>query len=52
MAAAPDLVSGELVEVVDLLRNQLSNSGQTDLENRLDEIRSELKNKLAIPDGD
>ncbi|HMT20810.1 MAG TPA: hypothetical protein PKE20_06115, partial [Promineifilum sp.] len=42
MAAAPELVSGQLLEVVDMLREQAQNAGQADLADRLAEIRAEL----------
>jgi hypothetical protein len=48
MTAASDLVSDQLVEVVDMLRDQAVNAGQSELADRLGEIRSELTAKLMI----
>lgn len=48
MAAAPELVSGQLLEVVDMLREQAGNAGQADLADRLAEIRAELNAKLLV----
>jgi len=48
MAAASALVSDQLVEVVDMLRDQAVNAGQSELADRLGEIRSELTAKLMI----
>lgn len=48
MAGAPDLVSDQLVEVVDMLREQAGNAGQSDLADKLGEIRSELTAKLVL----
>jgi len=48
MAAAPELVSRELVEVVDMLREQATNAGQTDLAQRLGEVRGELNARLLV----
>jgi molybdopterin converting factor small subunit len=45
---AGDLVSNELVEVVDMLREQAKNAGQSDLADKLGEIRSELTAKLVL----
>ena len=46
MAAAGDLLSPELVQVVDMLREQASGSGQTELADRLREVRGELNARL------
>ncbi len=46
MAAAPELVSPQLLEVIDMLREQATNAGQGDLGQRLGEIRAELSAKL------
>lgn len=51
LESAGDLVSGELLELVDMLREQASGSGQADLGERLNEIRSELKARLALAGG-
>lgn len=48
MSSAPELISEELVQVVDMLREQASNAGQGDLGKRLDEIRAELNAKRAV----
>lgn len=48
MASAPDLVSGELVEVVDMLRDQANTAGQSELADKLGEIRAELTARLAL----
>lgn len=48
MAAAPELVSGQLLEVVDMLGEQAQNAGQVDLADRLVEIRAELNAKLLV----
>lgn len=46
MNSAPELVSHELVEVVDMLREQASSAGQTDLDERLKVILAELMSRL------
>ncbi len=46
MGQAAALLSPELVQVVDMLREQAGNSGQTDLATRLSEIRGELNARL------
>lgn len=51
LGSAGDLVSDELLELVDMLREQASGSGQAELGERLDEIRSELKARLALAGG-
>lgn len=51
LESAGDLVSDELLELIDMLREQASGSGQVDLGERLDEIRSELKARLALAGG-
>ena len=48
MGAAADLVSPELVQVVDMLREQATSSGQSDLAGRLGEIRGELNARLLL----
>jgi hypothetical protein len=48
MAAMPDLVSEQLVQVVDMLHQQAQNAGQNDLAERLVEIRAELNAKLLV----
>ncbi len=48
MAAAEELVSPELIQVVDMLREQAGNAGQADLAERLVEIRAELNAKLLV----
>jgi hypothetical protein len=48
MAATPELVSEQLVEVVDMLREQATNAGQSDLAERLGEVRTELSAKLPV----
>lgn len=51
MAAAPELVSPELVQIVDMLREQAGNAGQAELADRLVEIRAELNAKLLVAGG-
>jgi len=46
MGAAADLLSPELVQVIDMLREQANSAGQRDLANRLGEIRGELSARL------
>ena len=46
MGQAAALLSPELVQVVDMLREQAGNSGQTDLATRLAEIRGELSARM------
>lgn len=46
IAGAPELISDELVKVVDMLLDQAENAGQTDLARKLEEIRPELKVRL------
>lgn len=46
MAAVPDLVSPQLVEIVEMLLDQATTQGQADLAARLGEVRSELDAKL------
>ena len=48
MGQAADLLSPELVQVVDMLREQAGNSGQADLADRLSEIRGELNARLLL----
>jgi len=48
MESAPGLVSDELVEVVNMLREQAANTGQTELGDRLDVILAELEAKLDL----
>lgn len=52
MNSAPDLVSAELVEVVDMLREQAAGAGQTDLDERLKVILSELMTRLEPAGSD
>lgn len=46
MGAAADLLSPELVQVVDMLREQANEAGQPELAQRLGEIRGELNARL------
>ena len=46
MGQAAALLSPELVQVVDMLREQAGNSGQTDLATRLAELRGELSARM------
>lgn len=46
IAGAPELISDELVKVVDMLLDQAENAGQADLAHKLEEIRPELKVRL------
>jgi len=46
MAAVPDLVSPQLVEIVEMLLDQAATQGQADLAARLGEVRTELDAKL------
>ena len=46
MSAAADLLSPELVQVVDMLRQQANEAGQPELAQRLGEIRGELNARL------
>ena len=46
MGQAAALLSPELVQVVDMLREQAGNAGQADLATRLSEIRGELSARL------
>lgn len=48
MAASPDLLTNQLVEVIDMLRDQAGNAGQGDLADRLGEIKSEIMAKLLV----
>ena len=48
MAGAPELISDELVKVVDMLLEQAENAGQSDLAGKLEEIRPELTAKLML----
>lgn len=48
MNGKPDLISDELIEVVDMLREQANSAGQSDLAERLGEVRGELKAKLLV----
>jgi hypothetical protein len=48
MAAAPDLISAELVQVVEMLRDQASNGGQAELADRLGEIWAEINAKVLV----
>ena len=48
MAGAPELISDELVKVVDMLLEQAENTGQSDLAGKLEEIRPELTAKLML----
>lgn len=48
MAGAPDLISAQLVEIIDMLREQASNAGQDDLAERLLEVRAELNAKIMV----
>ena len=48
MGAAGGLLSAELVQVVDMLREQAASSGQSDLGERLGEIRAELNARLLL----
>lgn len=51
MAGSPELVSAQLIEVVDMLREQANSAGQADLANRLTEVRSELNAKVLLNGG-
>jgi hypothetical protein len=46
MAAVPDLVSPQLVEIVEMLLDQATTQGQGELASRLGEVRAELDAKL------
>ena len=48
MNASPELISEQLVEVVDMLQNQAKNAGQADLVERLAEVRAELVVKMVV----
>jgi hypothetical protein len=48
MKAVPDLISHQLVEFVDLLRDQTRDSGQAELGRRLEEVRAELTARLMV----
>jgi len=48
MGAAADLLSPELVQVVDMLREQANEAGQPELAKRLDEVRGELSARLLV----
>lgn len=48
MGQATEMLSPELVQVVDMLREQARNSGQADLADRLSEIRGELSARLLV----
>jgi len=48
MGTAADLLSPELVQVVDMLREQATSAGQSDLAQRLGEIRGELNARLLL----
>lgn len=51
MNAMPELISDQLIEVVDMLREQANNAGQSDLASRLGEVRGELTAKLLVANG-
>lgn len=46
MSASPDLISGELVQIIEMLRDQAANGGQQDLAERLGEIWAEVNAKV------
>ena len=48
MEASPELITEQLVDVVNLLKDQAINSGQEDLSAKLEEIHSELTAKLMV----
>jgi hypothetical protein len=51
MAASPDLISGELVQIVEMLRDQSANSGQKELSDRLGEIWAEINARVLAASG-
>ncbi len=48
MAASPDMLSTQLIELIDLLREQAGNAGQDELVSRLVEIKNELTAMLLV----
>lgn len=48
MTASPDMLSAQLIELIDLLREQAAGAGQDDLVNRLGEVKSEITAKLLV----
>ncbi len=46
MAAMPDLLTDQLVEIIGMLREQARNAGQNDLASRLDEVEQEVAAQL------
>ena len=46
------MISPELIEMVDLVREQALSAGQGDLAERLVEIRAELNARLLVAGGD
>ena len=48
MEASSELITEQLVDVVNLLKDQAINSGQEDLSAKLEEIHSELTAKLMV----
>ena len=52
MAEAAGMISPELIEMVDLVREQALSAGQGDLAERLVEIRAELNARLLVAGGD
>ena len=52
MAEAAEMISPELIEMVDLVREQAVGAGQGDLAERLVEIRAELNARLLVAGGD
>ena len=48
MTASPDMLSAQLIVLIDLLREQAAGAGQDDLVNRLGEVKSEITAKLLV----
>lgn len=48
LSAQPDLLSPELLQIVEMLQDQARNSGQAELVDRLGAIRAELNAKLLL----
>jgi hypothetical protein len=51
MAASANLISGELVQIVELLRDQSANAGQKELADRLGEIWAEINAQVMAAGG-
>lgn len=48
MTTSEDMLSAQLIELIDLLREQAGNAGQDDLVDRLGEVKSEVTAKLLV----